>query len=137
MDSSAAPTQSAPPAVLVLPSEPRLVRAAVRDDLSPGCVTLAASATWGARCGKSARRVLSGGTSPRSHAGSVRPLPRKGQLRRGSAKATAPRPVPTSHDVFHALGIRVARTPIQAAQANGIAERSQSEPQFDGRTIPN
>src|SRR3989442_11336231 len=59
------------------------------------------SATWGAGCGKSARRVLRGGTGTRSHAGSVRPLPRKGQLRRGSAKATAPRPVPTSHRVHH------------------------------------
>src|SRR2546428_2899043 len=61
------------------------------------------SATWGARCGKSARRVLRGGTGTRGHAGSVRPLPRKGQLRRGSAKATAPRPVPTSHRVNHDL----------------------------------
>src|SRR5712692_8013648 len=59
------------------------------------------SAIWGARCGKSARRVLRGGTGTRGHAGSVRPLPRKGQLRRGSAKATAPRPVPTSHGISH------------------------------------
>jgi hypothetical protein len=59
------------------------------------------SATWGARCGKSARRVLRGGTGTRGHAGSVRPLPRKGQLRQGSAKATAPRPVPTSHAIDH------------------------------------
>src|SRR3989441_13109679 len=34
-------------------------------------------------------------------AGSVRPLPRKGQHWRGSAKATAPRPVPTSHGISH------------------------------------
>ena len=60
------------------------------------------SATWGARCGKSARRVLRGGMGPRGHAGSVRPLSRKGQLQRGSAKATAPRPVPTSHSIPHA-----------------------------------
>jgi putative transposase len=53
----------------------------------------------------------------------VRPLPRKGQLRRGSAKATAPRPVPTSHAVFEAQGARIIQTPIQAPQANGIAER--------------
>ena len=59
------------------------------------------SATWGARCGKSARRVLRGGTGARSHAGSVRTLPRKRQLQRGSAKATAPRPVPTSHGLSH------------------------------------
>jgi RNA-directed DNA polymerase len=59
------------------------------------------SATWGARCGKSARRVLSGGMGTRRHAGSVRPRSRKGPLRRGSAKATAPRPVPTSHTIDH------------------------------------
>jgi RNA-directed DNA polymerase len=59
------------------------------------------SATWGARCGKSARRVLRGGTSARRYAGSVRALARKGQLPRGSAKATAPRLVPTSHRVHH------------------------------------
>ena len=57
---------------------------------------LVVSATWGARCGKSARRVLRGGTSARRYAGSVRALARKGQLQRGSAKATAPRLVPTS-----------------------------------------
>jgi hypothetical protein len=39
---------------------------------------VAASAIWGARCGKSARRVLSGGTGTRCHVGSVRPLTRKG-----------------------------------------------------------
>ena len=59
------------------------------------------SATWGARCGKSARRVLSGGTGTRRHAGSVRPRSRKGPLWRGSAKAIAPRPVPTSHAIDH------------------------------------
>jgi RNA-directed DNA polymerase len=64
------------------------------------------SATWGARCGKSARRVLRGGTGTRGHAGSVRPLPRKGQLRQGSAKATAPRPVPTSHTLDHGWLVR-------------------------------
>ena len=58
---------------------------------------MAVSATWGARCGKSARRVLRGGTGTRDHAGSVRPRSRKGPLWRGSAKATAPRSVPTSH----------------------------------------
>jgi RNA-directed DNA polymerase len=59
------------------------------------------SATWGARCRKPARRVLRGGMGTRSHAGSVRALSRKGQLRRGSAKATAPRPVPTSRSISH------------------------------------
>src|SRR6202521_5217873 len=68
------------------------------------------SATWGARCGKSARRVLRGGTGTRRHAGSVRPRSRKGPLRRGSAKATAPRPVPTSHTVRHHIVLeKVAR----------------------------
>src|SRR5439155_27319792 len=76
-------------------------QAAVRGDSSCDCLTLAVRATWGARCGKPARRVLSGGTGTRSHAGSVRPLPRKGQRRRGSAKATAPRLVPTSHAIDH------------------------------------
>ena len=64
------------------------------------------SATWGARCGKSARRVLRGGTSARRYAGSVRALARKGQLQRGSAKATAPRLVPTSHTLDHGWLIR-------------------------------
>src|SRR5688500_10886954 len=64
------------------------------------------SATWGARCGKSARRVLRGGMGARCHAGSVKPLSRKGQLRRGSAEATAPRPVPTSHTIDHGWLIR-------------------------------
>jgi len=46
-------------------------------------------ATWGARCGKPARRVLSGGTG---------------------ARGAAPRPVPTSHRVNHdVLMARVAR----------------------------
>ena len=81
-----ASTQPAAPAVLVLPPEVCVVRAAVRGDSSCDCLRgLAVSATWGARCGKSARRVLRGGTGTRNHAGSVRTLPRKGQLRRGSA----------------------------------------------------
>jgi len=73
------------------------------------------SATWGARCGKSARRVLRGGTGARGHAGSVRPLPRKGQLRQGSAKATAPRPVPTSHNLDHELVLRAVRKYTQCS----------------------
>src|ERR1039458_1257791 len=59
------------------------------------------NALWGARCGKSARRVLTGGTSPRSHAGSVRPAARKRRLRQGSAKATASRLVSTGHNISH------------------------------------
>jgi RNA-directed DNA polymerase len=40
----------------------------------------------------------------------VRPRSRKGPLRRGSAKATAPRPVPTSHTVRHHIVLaKVAR----------------------------
>ncbi len=67
---------------------------------------LVASATWGARCGKSARRVLSGGTGARRHAGSVRPRSRKGPLWQGSAKAIVPRPVPTSHTLKHEWLVR-------------------------------
>jgi RNA-directed DNA polymerase len=52
-------------------------------------------------CGKSARRVLTGGTSPRSHAGSVRSPVRKRRLRQGSAKATASRLVSTGHTIPH------------------------------------
>ena len=59
------------------------------------------SATWGARCGKPARRVLRGGMGTRGDAGSVRALARKRQTRRGSAKAEALRPIPTSHRVNH------------------------------------
>lgn len=54
-----------------------------------------------ARCRKSARRVLCGGTSTRDHAGSVRALERKRQKPRGSAKATDSRLVPTHHLVNH------------------------------------
>jgi hypothetical protein len=61
------------------------------------------NALWGARCGKSARRVLTGGTSPRSHAGSVRPAARKRRLRQGSAKATASRLVSTGHTIRHSI----------------------------------
>jgi len=39
---------------------------------------LVVRAIWGARRRKPARRVLSGGTGTRCHAGSVRPLTRKG-----------------------------------------------------------
>ena len=62
---------------------------------------LAVSASWGARCGKSARRVLRGGTDTRCYADSVRALARKGQLPRGSVQAKAPRSVPTHHRVNH------------------------------------
>ena len=54
-----------------------------------------ANVIWGARCGKSARRVLLGETSSRSQVGSVRALARKRQQQRGSAKATASRLVST------------------------------------------
>src|SRR5664280_3282790 len=70
---------------------------------------LRANALWGARCGKSARRVLTGGTSPRSHAGSVRSTVRKRRLRQGSAKATASRLVSTGHSVPHELLLRAVR----------------------------
>src|ERR1035438_408077 len=69
-----------------------------------------ANALWGARCGKSARRVLTGGTSPRSHVGSVRAPGRKRRLRQGSAKATASRLVSTGHGVrYDVLLAKVAR----------------------------
>ncbi len=57
------------------------------------------NALWGARCGQSARRVLTGGTSTRGHAGSVRSPVRKRHLRQGCAKATASRLVSTDHSV--------------------------------------
>jgi RNA-directed DNA polymerase len=79
------------------------------------------SATWGARCRKSARRVLRGGTGTRNHAGSVRTLPRKGQLRRGSAKATAPRLVPTSHSIPHSELLKsLARRVVDGAMLHLI-----------------
>src|SRR6516164_4528542 len=102
VDSGAAQTQPASPAVLVLSPALFVVRTAVCGDTPRGCVkALVVNATWGARCRKSARRVLRGGTGTRSHAGSVKPQPRKGRIWRGSAKATAPRPVPTSHNMSH------------------------------------
>ncbi len=58
-----------------------------------------AKALWGARCGKSARRVLNGETSTRGHAGSVRSPLRKQRPRRGSAKATASSLVSTDQNV--------------------------------------
>ena len=51
-----------------------------------GLSTQSANALWGAHCGKSARWVLSGGTSTRGQAHSVRALARKSQKQRGSAK---------------------------------------------------
>ncbi len=65
--------------------------------------TFATNALWGARCRRSARRVLTGGTSTRGHAGSVRSPVRKRRLRQGSAKANASRLVSTGHSVRHDL----------------------------------
>src|SRR5450755_1975789 len=103
MASPSASSKSASSALLELLAEPRMVRAAVSSHSTPdGLMTpLRAKALWGARCGKSARRVLTGGTSPRSPAGSVRSPVRKRRLRQGSAKATASRLVSTGHRVNH------------------------------------
>ncbi len=70
-----------------------MVRAAVRGDSSCDCLTKV-----GCECdlGSPVQENCTPGS-----ACSVRALPRKRQLRRGSAKATAPRPVPTSHRVNH------------------------------------
>jgi len=62
---------------------------------------VAVRAIWGARCRKSARRVLSGGDGHKAPCRLGEATDSKGQRRRGSAKATAPRPVPTSHRVSH------------------------------------
>src|SRR6266568_9279964 len=58
-------TESAAPALLVLSTESILVRitVCVVDTPRDGLTTNLTRATWGARCGKSARRVLRGGTS--------------------------------------------------------------------------
>src|ERR1019366_679860 len=103
MDSPSASSKSASSALLELLAEPRMVRAAVSShSASDGLMTpLRAKALWGARCGKSARRVLTGGTSPRGHAGSVRSPVRKRRPQQGSAKATASRLVSTGHHVSH------------------------------------
>lgn len=80
-----------------------MVRAAVPQDGTPDGLKplffFTTSALWGARCGQSARRVLTGGTSTRGHAGSVRSPARKRRLRQGSAKATASRLVSTDHSI--------------------------------------
>src|SRR5262245_14142430 len=61
---------------------------------------LLACRLWGARCRKSARRVLSGGTSSRGHAGSVRALWRKPQNNsEAPQRLPASRLVPTRHRV--------------------------------------
>src|SRR5271167_2608417 len=102
MDSPSASPKSATSTLLELLAEPRMVRTAVSSHCAPDglmMTPLRANALWGARCGKSARRVLTGGTSPRSHAGSVRSPVRKRRLRQGSAKATASRLVSTGHSV--------------------------------------
>jgi hypothetical protein len=63
MDPSLAPPKSAPSAGLELPAEPPVVRTAVPSHGTPdGLMTPPrANALWVARCGKSARRVLTGG----------------------------------------------------------------------------
>src|SRR6201982_1637454 len=57
-------TESAAPALLVLSTESILVRITLCsvDTPSDGMTAHLTRATWGARCGKSARRVLRGGT---------------------------------------------------------------------------
>src|SRR6266702_6191700 len=61
--------------------------------------TIMTKALWGGRCGRAARRVLTGETSTRGHACSVRALVRKHQPRRGSATATTSRLVSTDHSI--------------------------------------
>src|SRR5271167_4294137 len=57
-------SESAAPALLVLSTESILVRITLcgLDTPSDGMTANLTRATWGARCGKSARRVLRGGT---------------------------------------------------------------------------
>lgn len=94
-------------------------------------------ALWGARCGKSARRVLTGGTSTRSHAGSVRSPARKHRPRRGSAKATASRLVPTDHNIDHELLMRAVRKHCNVPWAILYIERWLKAPMEmeDGRQL--
>src|SRR5213593_718328 len=83
--------ESAAPALLVLSTESILVRITLCgiDTPSDGMTAHLTRATWGARCGKSARRVLRGGT--------------------GTSDLVA-RLVPTHHRVNHdVLMARVAR----------------------------
>lgn len=111
MDSPSASPKSASSALLELLAEPRMVRVAVSSYNTPDDLMTPprAKALWGARCGKSARRVLTGGTSPRGNAGSVRSPVRKRRLRQGSAKATASRLVSTGHSISHELLLRAVR----------------------------
>src|SRR5579872_7359346 len=68
-----AAAQSTPPHVLELPRKPFVVRTSSAKTPPPNDLMMHfASRLWGARCGKSARRVLRGGTGTRSYAGSVR-----------------------------------------------------------------
>src|SRR5438552_9951972 len=94
--------ESAAPALLVLSQESKLVRITLRgvDTPSDGMTANLTRATWGARCGKSARRVLRGGT--------------------GTSGLTA-RLVPTHHTLPHAELLKsVARRVIDGAMLHLI-----------------
>src|ERR1017187_7557877 len=100
MDSPSASPKSASSALLELLAEPRMVRVAVSSYSAPDSLNDAAASECA--LGSPLREICTAGsdwgTSPRSHAGSVRPAARKRRLRQGSAKATASRLVSTGHD---------------------------------------
>ena len=143
----AAAAQPAPPYVLELPQKSFVVRTP-SSSASPsgGLMSPTASRLWGARCGKSARRVLSGGAGTRSYAGSVRAPRRK---RRNNSEAPqrlqASRPAPTRHSIPHDLVERAVahhtdwrwvrlyvarwlRAPVQHADGT-LEQRTKGTPQ--------
>jgi transposase len=103
---------------LGVPASLLVVRPAVPETRSPdGLTVLPWRISVGARCGKSARRVLRGETSSRAHAGSEGTLRRKLQPRPGSAKATGSRLVST-----HQNARRQGRI-IAFIDESGLSER--------------
>jgi len=68
---------------------------------SPHGLRSYANATWGARCGKTARRVPRGGAGTRRQAGSARTLRRKAETQGTLLWLQRARPASTHHNVNH------------------------------------
>src|SRR5206468_2443247 len=111
--------ESAAPALLVLSTESILVRITLCgvDTPSDGITAHLTRATWGARCGKSARRVLRGGT--------------------GTSDLVA-RLVPTHHNLSQDLLIRAVKKHAKERWIVLYIERWLKAPmqEEDGRLVP-
>src|ERR1700730_10835160 len=110
--------ESAAPALLVLSTESSLARITLCgvDTPSDGMTAHLTRATWGARCGKSARRVLRGGT--------------------GTSDLVA-RLVPTHHNIdHHRLMERVRARVTDGKLTRLIAQFLKAEVLSDGFLLP-